>query len=133
MQPKAGSERPEPEASDSDARPSSERSRIRRVPFDRHAVDLIAETLEAKAELAPFQLPGAAVFQILVAGANERPAVLLTLWPSLRRVDVIGGSAAVVFTAVATVDLVAGVEVQFRRDSREYLIVALGGKVIVRA
>jgi hypothetical protein len=39
----------------------------------------------------------------------------------------------VVFTQVQVVDLVPGVEVQFRRATREVLIVARGGKVIVRA
>jgi hypothetical protein len=108
-------------------------SRIQRLSFDPNAVAAIAATLRSTADMAPFQLPGASVFQILVDGANDRPATLLTLWPSLRRVDVIGGSTAAVFTTVATVDLVEGVEVQFRRDTQEYLIVAIGGKIIIRA
>ena len=58
---------------------------------------------------------------------------MLPLWPSLRRVDAVNGSVTVVFTEIATVDLVPDIEVQFRRASREYLIVARGGKVIVRA
>ena len=107
--------------------------RIRRLTYDRQSIDLIAETLGVAVGLAPFRLPGAAVYQLLVPGANDRPAAMLTLWPSLRRVDAVAGPATVVFTAVASVDLVAGVEVQFRRDTREYLIVARGGKVIVRA
>jgi hypothetical protein len=37
-----------------------------------------------------------------------------------------------VFTGVVRVDLVPGVEVQFRRANREVLIVARGGRVIVR-
>jgi hypothetical protein len=39
----------------------------------------------------------------------------------------------VVFTDVQTVDLVGTVEVQFRRSNQEMLIIARGGKVIVRA
>jgi len=39
----------------------------------------------------------------------------------------------VVFTDVATVDLVEGVEVQFRRGNRDYLIITRAGKIIVRA
>jgi len=113
--------------------PATASARIRRIPYDAEAVALIAETLGVPVQLAPFRLPGAAVYQLVVPGANERPAALLTLWPSLRRVDAVGGAATVVFTAVATVDLVANIEVQFRRDSREYLIVARGGKIIVRA
>ena len=107
--------------------------RVRRHAFDEEAIDLIAETLAVPVQRAPFQLPGGAVYQLLVPGAGERPAALVTLWPSLRRVDAVAGPATVVFTAVATVDLVSTVEVQFRRDSREYLIIARGGRVIVRA
>ena len=107
--------------------------RIRRVAYDPEAIELIAETLGVAVGLAPFRLPGAAVYQLVVPGVAERPAAMLTLWPSLRRVDAVGGGATVVFTAVAAVDLVAEVEVQFRRDSREYLIVARGDKIIVRA
>ena len=116
-----------------DAIPPSRSSRIRRLPYDAESVELIAETLGVPATLAPFQLPGAAVYQFLVPGANDRPAAMLTLWPSLRRVDAVAGPATVVFTDVATVDLVPNVEVQFRRSTQEYLIVARGGKVIVRA
>ena len=107
--------------------------RIRRVPYDEPNLELIAETLGVPLALAPFRLPGAAVYQVLVPGAGERPAAMLTLWPSLRRVDAIGGQATVVFTRVVAVDLVPDVEVQFRRDGGDLLIVARGGKLIVRA
>lgn len=107
--------------------------RVRRVPFDATAIDLIGETLEVPVAVAPFRLPGAAVYQLLVPGRDGRPAAMLTLWPSLRRVDAVNGTATVVFTEVATVDLVPDVEVQFRRQSSEYLIVAKGGKLIVRS
>jgi hypothetical protein len=40
---------------------------------------------------------------------------------------------AIVFTDVVVVDLVPDVEVQFRRGNGDYLIVAQGGKVVVRA
>lgn len=119
------------EAGRSEPQPSA--SRVRQLHYNAEAIDLIADTLAVPVRLAPFRLPGAAVYQLLVPGSNERPAAMLTLWPSLRRVDAVAGPATVVFTAVATVDLVADVEVQFRRESREYLIVARGGKLIVRA
>ena len=122
-----------PVPTDRDAAIPSRSSRIRRLPYDAESIDLIAETLGVAATLAPFQLPGAAVYQLLIPGTNDRPAALLTLWPSLRRVDAVAGPATVVFTDVATVDLVPDVEVQFRRGTQEYLIVARGGKVIVRA
>jgi hypothetical protein len=69
----------------------------------------------------------------MVPGTDGRASAMLTLWPSIRRVDAIGGGSTIVFTDVVTVDLVAGVEVQFRRGNRDYLIVAIGGRLIVRA
>lgn len=41
--------------------------------------------------------------------------------------------ATVVFSGVRTVEIVPGVEVQLRRGSREVLIIARGGRIIVRA
>jgi hypothetical protein len=78
-------------------------------------------------------LPDADVHQLLVPGATGELAVTLTIWPSLRRVDALSAALTIVFTGVATVDLVEGVEVLFRRENGDYLIVAIGGKVIVRA
>jgi len=51
----------------------------------------------------------------------------------LRRVDAISEHAVAVFTNVVTVELVEGVEALFRRESGEYLIVARGGKIMVRS
>ena len=79
--------------------------RIRRIAFDKDAIEPIAQILDVSVQLAPFRLPGGAVYQFLVPGVAERPAALVTLWPSLRRVDAVAGPATVVFTAVATVDL----------------------------
>ena len=123
--------RPEP---DPHSRPGgSGRSRIRQVPYDARAIDLIAAALDIPVNLADFRLPGAAVYQLVVPGTDGRASAMLTLWPSIRRVDAIGGGATVVFTDVATVDLVADIEVQFRRANRDYLIVARGGRLIIRA
>lgn len=88
--------------------------------------------LGTTATLAPFQLPGGAVHQLQMK-RDERPLLILTLWPAIRRVDVLSTTATVVFTKVVTVDLVEGVEALFRRASGEYLIITLAGKVIVRA
>ncbi len=107
--------------------------KIWQVRFNAEAVDLIAETLGVAPGMAPFRLPSGAVYQIVVPDKEGRPAVMLTLWPSIRRVDAIATAATVVFTDVSTVDLVSDLEVQFRRSNRDYLIVARGGKVIVRA
>jgi hypothetical protein len=111
----------------------SRKSRIHVVPFRDDVVQIIAATIGAEIGLAPFQLPGAYVHQMTVEGAQEKPSALVTLWPSLRRVDAIGSGVAVVFTRIATVQLVDGVEVLFRRESGEYLVVAKGGRIIVRS
>lgn len=107
-------------------------ARIERIAFDQSAVEAIAATLGVAPELASFQLPGAAVYQLLVPGAAERPAAMVTLWPSLHRVDVIAGPATIVVTRIVAAELVPDVEVIFRRDNGECLIVARGGKVIAR-
>jgi hypothetical protein len=107
--------------------------RLRTVPFEDATVDTIAEAIDARPSLAPFQLPGAAVYQFTLAGLEGRPSAMVTLWPSLRRVDAIGNGAAVVFTRIATVQLVDGVEVLFRRESGEFLVIAKGGRIVVRS
>ena len=103
------------------------------VPFRSDVVDVIAKAVDAVPSLAPYQLPGGAVYQFTVGEHADRPVAMVTLWPTLRRVDAIGPGVAVVFTCVATVQLVPGVEVLFRRDGGEYLIVARSGKIIVRS
>ena len=108
-------------------------SRVRVVPFRDEMIEEIALALDTTAQLAPFQLPGAKVYQLLVDGASQRPAAMVTIWPSLRRVDAIGGPCAVVFTQVVSVQLVDGVEVLFRRESGEYLVIAKGGRLVVRS
>jgi hypothetical protein len=107
--------------------------RLRIVPFEDAMVDTIAEAIDARPSLAPFQLPGAAVYQFSLVGSEERPSAMVTLWPSLRRVDAIGSGAAVVFTRIASVQLVDGVEVLFRRESGEFLVIAKGGRIVVRS
>ena len=105
---------------------------IERIDYTKESIARIADLLEIPIERAPFRLPSATVWQLTVPGTQGRPAALLTLWPSLHRIDVIAGPATVVFTDVRTVDLVPGVEAQFRRGDGAYLIVARG-KIIVRA
>ena len=107
--------------------------RLRTVPFDDAMVDTIADAIDAQASLAPFQLPGAALYQFTLQGSGGRPSAMVTLWPSLRRVDAIGSGAAVVFTRIAGVQLVDGVEVLFRRETGEYLVIGKGGRIVVRS
>jgi len=112
--------------------PIRSQRRIDRLPFDTAAIPAIATLLGGEARLAAFRLPDAAVHQIVVPGAGGREATTVTLWPSLRRVDAIAAGVAVVVTDVVGVELVEGVEALFRRANGEFLIVAIGGKVIVR-
>ncbi len=109
------------------------RSALRIVPFQDDTIALIAEALGVEPALAPFQLPGAKVYQFLIEGTDGRPSAMVTLWPSIRRIDAIGSGAAVVFTRVQSAQLVDGVEVLFRREGGEYLVVAIGGRIIVRS
>lgn len=106
---------------------------IRRVAYDSESADLVADFFDTQARLAPFTLPGATVHQITAPGKDGRPSVLLTLWPSLRRVDAVSAGATIVVGGIVAVEFVPGVEVTFRKEGGGYLIVALGGKVIVRA
>jgi hypothetical protein len=108
-------------------------ARLRTVLFNDAMIDVIAETVDARPSLAPFQLPGAAVYQFTLDGSEGRPTAMVTLWPSLRRVDAIGKGVAVVFTRISSVQLVDGVEVLFRRETGEYLVIAKGGRIIVRS
>ncbi len=113
--------------------PPGASARVRLLPYREDLAETYAEAIGAELELAPFQLPGRKIFQFLVAGAEGRPAAMITLWPSIRRVDAIGTGAAVVFTHVASVQVVEDAELLFRRESGEYLVVAKGGKIVVRA
>jgi len=108
-------------------------NRIQRIPFDQHCVERVAYALGATWNVAPFGVPGGTVYQITVPDKNDRPGVMLTIWPSLKRIDAISSAATIVFTDVVSVDLVGQIEVQFRRTNRDLLIVTHGGKLIVRA
>jgi hypothetical protein len=106
---------------------------VETVPLDERSLERVAEVLAGSLELADFRLPASRVWRLTVPDERERPAAILTLWPGIGRVDAVNGMATVVFSGVQTIDLVPGVEAQFRRGSREVLIVARGGKIIVRA
>jgi hypothetical protein len=112
---------------------SATNTRLRQIPYNAAAVEIIADTLGVRAGHASFRLPNAAVYQLVVPGNDDRPAAMLTLWPSIRRVDVIGPQVTAVITDIVGVELVDQVEVVFRRRTCEMLIVTIGGKIIIRA
>lgn len=121
------------ESTDSETGAPPAGSVIRRIPFDDRCAQSVADALGGTSSVAPFRLPSGAVYQVMIPGKEGRPATMLTLWPVIRRIDAIGSALAVVFTDIATIDVVGEIEVQFRRSNRDCLIVARGGKVIVRA
>ena len=108
-------------------------NRIQKIPFDHHCVEQVADAIGGTWAIAPFGVPGGDVFQITVPDKTGKPAAMLTLWPPLKRIDAISAAATIVFTDIVTVELVGEVEVQFRRSNRDLLVVARGGKLIVRA
>ncbi|MGI9254145.1 MAG: hypothetical protein ACR2J8_10385 [Thermomicrobiales bacterium] len=106
---------------------------ISKLRFDERAVAAVAQTFGVTSQVAPFRLPSGAVYQITIEDEHGKPAVMLTLWPTIRRIDAIAAGVTVVATRVSGIEIVGGVEVTFRRESGEYLIVTRQGKVIVRA
>jgi hypothetical protein len=124
---------PDRESDPQEERTLSRSDKIETLRYSAEIVPRIADLLGIEVQRAPFRLPSSTVWQLMVPGTQGRPVALITLWPEINRVDVMAGSTAIVFTDVRTVDLVPDVEVQFRRGSREFLIVARGGRVIVRA
>lgn len=105
---------------------------IIKLPYDDSAIPAIAGLFEIPTTPAPFQHRGQPVLQLDVL-SDRAATTRLTFWTALRRVDAISEHAVVVFTDVVTVELVEGVEALFRRASGEYLIVARGGKIMVRS
>ncbi len=102
------------------------------TPFDATVVQKVAALFGATSSLAPFQLPGGTVYQIMVPDPAGKPVAMLTLWPRIGRVDAVNQAATVVFSRVSSVDLIAGLEVVFRKSTGERLIVSLTGKLMVR-
>lgn len=115
------------------AHPETIQRSIVTLSFDQGCISEVSNLLGVESSLAPFRLPGGEVHQMTIATGADPPIVMLTLWPTIRRVDAISASSTVVFTDVQSVDLVEGVEVLFRRSSKEFLIITLAGKIIVRA
>lgn len=106
--------------------------KIETITFDDAAIARVASILQTEMQRADFQLPGSTVWQCTIDGSKGRPMALVTFWPGLNRIDVVSGSTTVVFNRIETVDLVPGVEVQFR-GSGKCLILARNGQVIVRS
>ena len=118
------------------------------MTFDEDAVHAIAELLGAEARKAPFQMPKlppgregqpatdkpGPVFQMSVSSQEMGEPLLLTLWPSLGRVDVRLGRSYWALREITSVELYPGVEVLFRRDDPSaFLFVSVKGRVALVA
>ncbi|HEX5498917.1 MAG TPA: hypothetical protein VFX03_06815, partial [Thermomicrobiales bacterium] len=78
-------------------------NRARQTPYDRLAVPFIAAALGVEAERLPLSIPGREVYQLILADRLGRAQTLVTLWPWLRRVDLVIGAATITLTGVASV------------------------------
>src|SRR5687768_15963376 len=86
--------------------PTAPPGRVLRLSFDDRSAAEIARVLDCKLERTPLQLPGGTVYQLTVRGPTGSRSSMATLWPTIRRVDVIGSCSTVVCTHVTTVDLI---------------------------
>jgi len=112
---------------------------------DPGTVEAIAEVLAAEVRQAPFQLPlvsrrlgageeGEPVYQLSLDSQEAGGRLLITLWPTLGRVDVRLGNHYWVLKGVEAVDLYPGVEVLFRRNQPPaFLFVSVKGRVALVA
>jgi hypothetical protein len=117
------------------------------VTFDESTVEAVAGLLGVDARKAPFQVPKlpsgakgqpatqkAPVYQMTVPSAELGQPLLLTLWPSLSRVDVRLGKSYWALRDITSVELYPGVEVLFRRDDPPgMLFVSVQGRVALVA
>jgi hypothetical protein len=117
------------------------------VTFDETTVEAIAGLLGVAARKAPFEVPKlppgaegqppiekAPVYQMTVPSAEHGRPLLLTLWPSLSRVDVRLGKSYWALKDITSVELYPGVEVLFRRDDPPgMLFVSVQGRVALVA
>ena len=117
--------------------------------LDEPAVRAIADLLGSEVHTAPFEVrklgrghegqpatePGP-VFQMSVRSQELGEPLLITLWPSLSRVDVRLGQSywALALRGITSVELYPGVEVLFRRDNPSaFLFVSVKGRVALVA
>lgn len=118
------------------------------MTFDEAAVDAIAGLLGGEARKAPFQVPklppglhgepssekAEPVYQITLPAGELGHELLITLWPSLSRVDVRVGKSYWALRGITSVELYPGVEVLFRRDEPPaFLFVSVQGRVALVA
>ncbi len=101
---------------------------------DPQAIEQIAALLGAQAEDAPFAVRGEPVHRITMFSEEHQEELLITLWPSERRVDVRLGKSYWVLKDISQVELYPGVEALFRREQPTALLfVSVKGRVALVA
>ena len=101
---------------------------------DPGCAEAVAALLGATLGEAPFRHGDGPVPRLLLRNRALGAEVRLDLWPALARVDVAVGDCFFVFTDVAEVLLLPGVEVLFRRAApRGFLLVTVTGAVALKA
>lgn len=118
------------------------------MTFDDPSVEAIARLLGAELRQAPFEVPklppgvegqppterAAPVYQLTMPSGELGQPLLVTLWPSLGRVDVRLGRSYWALKGVTSVELYPGVEVLFRRDDPQaFLFISVQGRVALVA
>ena len=117
------------------------------MTFDEASVEAIAGLFGVEARKAPFEVPKlppgtegqpptekAPVYQMTVPSAELGQPLLVTLWPSLARVDVRLGKSYWALRGITSLELYPGVEVLFRRENPPgMLFVSVAGRVALVA
>jgi hypothetical protein len=116
--------------------------------LDETAVRAIADLLGSEVHKAPFEVPKldrghegqpatelGPVFQVSIRSQELGEPLLITLWPSLSRVDVRLGQSYLALRGITSVEIIyPGVEVLFRRDDPSaFLFVSVKGRVALVA
>jgi hypothetical protein len=99
-------------------------------PYDEAVIPQVAELLGASVSERPLAVQGGRVFELRLRNRALGLEVLLTLWPSLRRVDARVGDVLAIIKGISRVTLEPGVEAVFWKEPGPgYLLVTITGKV----
>jgi hypothetical protein len=99
-------------------------------PFHEDVIEPVAELLGASMRELDYQVKGNRVYELRLANAVLGAEVVLTVWPSLGRVDARLGDVFMSLKGTGRVTLEPGVEVVFWKEPGPgYLLVTVAGKV----
>ena len=101
-------------------------------PFDDAVVQQVTALLSARLETRPLAVQGGRVYELRLPNQTLGVEVLITLWPSLGRVDARVGDVLAIVKGVGRVTLEPGVEAVFWKEPGPgYILVTVRGKVSV--